>query len=263
MRAEGPGQPNHYPSLRLNCGVIRFVDSSIDLEASRGKRTCKRHPESTRMRFDAGQVDAESAAAPVGAGDVDSASPVGDDSLHQGQAEARALAGLLGGEEGLEDPRQRLRVHAPAPILDLQKHIGSRPERAVRKGARDGKVCLSQADAKAAVVADGVYGVGAKVHHDSVQLRRVTNHEKRRCWSSRFQLEVDAGSAAAAYKLKGLGNDLVELDRHANPALVAGSEEDPVHEVARATRTAQDVLREAARRRTLLWAFDTPFRPSH
>ncbi len=71
------------------------------------------------------QVDAEDGAAADLAFDRDVAAALLDDAVDHRQAEAGALARPLGGEEGLEDPRQHRRRHAGAGVGDRQHHVGA------------------------------------------------------------------------------------------------------------------------------------------
>ena len=52
----------------------------------------------------------------------DPAAALGHDAVHGRQPQAGALADLLGGEERLEDPRERLLVHALAGVGHHQRH---------------------------------------------------------------------------------------------------------------------------------------------
>ena len=54
------------------------------------------------------QVDDDGGALAERALDVDMAPRLGDEAVHHAQPQARALADLLGGEERVEDARQRL-----------------------------------------------------------------------------------------------------------------------------------------------------------
>src|SRR5207248_869083 len=65
------------------------------------------------------QADAERAAAPHLALDLDGAAVVADDAEADRQSQPRPLADRLGGEERLEQPRPVLRPDAAAVVLHL------------------------------------------------------------------------------------------------------------------------------------------------
>ena len=75
-----------------------------------------------------GQVDLEGRSLARFAVDVDEAVVLLDDAVDRGQAQAGALAHLLGGEERLEDVVQGLLVHAAAVVADGQQHILARAQ---------------------------------------------------------------------------------------------------------------------------------------
>lgn len=103
-----------------------------------------------------------------------------DDLIRQSKAEAGAFAGLLCGEEGLEDVLQRLLVHAAAGVGDAQADVARpflgdllfREERrqltARHDTAPDGQL--------SALGADGVDGVDADVQHHLLQLGRIAQN---------------------------------------------------------------------------------------
>ena len=62
------------------------------------------------------------------AGDADRAPVLFDDAVHRGQAQARALAAFLGGEERFEQARARLLVDAVPGIRDAQHAVRARLE---------------------------------------------------------------------------------------------------------------------------------------
>ena len=88
------------------------------------------------------QEDGESGALARRALDRDVPAALLHDAVDRGQAEAGALAGLLGGEEGLEDPRLRRHVHADAGVAHGEHDVGAGPHavaaRVVGGGQRAG-----------------------------------------------------------------------------------------------------------------------------
>ena len=103
-----------------------------------------------------------------------------DDLVGQGKAEAGAFAGLLCGEEGLEDVLHRLLVHAAAGVGDAQADV-ARPflgnllfrEERRQLTARHDTAPDGQLSARGA---DGVDGVDADVQQHLLQLGRIAQN---------------------------------------------------------------------------------------
>ncbi len=93
------------------------------------------------------QLDAEQGAAAAGAaGDGQAALVQLEDALRDGEAEPSALAGRLGGEEGVEDHLAQLLGNARAAVLDLEHHHpgpSGRGSQRVERWTRIGSFWLS------------------------------------------------------------------------------------------------------------------------
>ena len=76
--------------------------------------------------LDPGQEHLERGAFPGLAVDLDVPPTLLGDPVDHGQAQARPLAPLLGGEERLEDPRLGVRVHSAPGVAHGQHDVGSR-----------------------------------------------------------------------------------------------------------------------------------------
>ena len=76
--------------------------------------------------FRARHVDPERRPVPLLGVHPDAAPVLLHDAVARRQAEARALADLLRGEEGLEDVRLHVRVHADAGVADGEQHVRAR-----------------------------------------------------------------------------------------------------------------------------------------
>src|SRR5688500_9733998 len=91
------------------------------------------------------------------------------ESVYRGQTEAGSLAGALGGEEGIENPGQRLAIHSVARIA--HPHRNALAERAlvvsVALGAPLQVQCL---DRKEPALRHRVRGVERQVHDDALEL---------------------------------------------------------------------------------------------
>ena len=86
------------------------------------------------LGLDARQEDLERRPAAGRAVDADRALVIPHDAVHDGEPEARALAGALGREERIEDALERRGVHAVAVVDDAQPRPARRPRRP-RRGA--------------------------------------------------------------------------------------------------------------------------------
>src|SRR5258706_13549272 len=81
-----------------------------------------------------GQEDLTCAAAPGRARHLRYAAGIRHDTEYEGQAQPGALAHFLGGEEGLEDVRERGLIHAGAGVRDDELDVASRRERGLGDG---------------------------------------------------------------------------------------------------------------------------------
>ncbi len=76
--------------------------------------------------------------------------------MHQRQAQTRAFADLLGGEERIEDPLEPLGGNAGAGILDDEPRIGSGGQRAARQRTALGQSNAFQQHGEYAAAVHGV-----------------------------------------------------------------------------------------------------------
>ena len=120
------------------------------------------------------------------------------------EAEAGAFADFLGGEERLEDARDRRLVHPGA-------------------GIGDGKLCARvhrlERDAQRALARHRLDRVGAEVHQHLVELRRVAHHVHRCSWH--IALEQDSGRERPAHQVEGLGDHATQVHPSTLAALAA------------------------------------------
>ncbi len=133
-----------------------------------------------RLRPGPGQVDGEAGAGAGLAVHEDAAAVLLDDALHGGQPQPGALAAGLRGEEGVEDPVQRVGVHAGAVVAHGEAHVGARLEglqdrtRRVRDVRRD--LDIGRLHGERAAAGHGVPGVDGQVDEDLLRLDRVDEH---------------------------------------------------------------------------------------
>src|SRR6266850_1304993 len=192
---------------------------------------------------DARHVDRERGAAPGGARHVDCAAGVSDDAVNERQSEPGPLADLLRREKRLEDAAERCFVHARPRVLDGETRIGSGDHGAVRQRALGADLGGFEGHAQRTFPAHRLNRIRAQIHHDLMQLRRVTEYLQRR--GGQLRLEAYFGVQRAAHELQRLGDDPAEIDSDALAVLAAAIGEDLVDQAARPVRRGENVLRVA------------------
>jgi hypothetical protein len=95
-----------------------------------------------------------------------------DDATRAGETQARALSGGLGGEEGLEDVRQRRLGHALSGVSHGKTHVGARRE-LPGPNCRPIDDDCSGLDDNAALRGDCFAAVEEEVHQDLLHLQAV------------------------------------------------------------------------------------------
>jgi hypothetical protein len=129
------------------------------------------------LRRGPGQVDPDRRALPGRALRRDDAADGRHDAVHHRKAQPRPLPDVLGGEEGVENALQGLRVHPRPRVRHRDEgvvpghHVALPGRRAVGHGQR-----LHPHLHRAARLAHGVHGIGAQVEHGLVQLKRIGQH---------------------------------------------------------------------------------------
>src|SRR3954471_9487798 len=151
-------------SLRQACP--RNTYTYITLPPPRGPSTFRAALGGGRHPAVAGEGDGEGGSLARRAVHLDVAAVALDDAVHDGEAEARALAHVLGGEEGVEDAGQDVRGDARAVVADRDPGPlgGGVPHDA------DGPSALAQ----------GLGGVGQQVHQHLVDLAGQPQQARRR-----------------------------------------------------------------------------------
>ena len=162
--------------------------------------------------------------------------------MHHGQAQARALAHGLGGEEGLEDALQRGGIHAGAAVAHRQGHVVDGRQAKPFGEARVGLYRRSfdmDAAALSALALDGVDGIGAQVEQGLLDLGGVGQHGGQACLQLHVQL--DGGGQGHAQQALGVVRHLGQRHGRALRGLVAAEGEDLAHQVARAAAGLVDL----------------------
>ena len=97
--------------------------------------------------------------------DLDPALVLLHDAIDRGQAHARALADLTGGEERLENAGARGLVHAVARICYTEAHELPLPRLRVLRGARGGDLHQARGHAQTTAAGHGVAGIDNEIRH--------------------------------------------------------------------------------------------------
>ena len=163
--------------------------------------------------------------------------PVGLDPLeHHEEAEARALAPLLGGEEGLEDPGEDLGLHALAPVGDLDQDPGRR--RLPLLGARRPRGVLPGGEPQHPAPGHGVPRVDAEVEHGLVEVRGPAHHAGQpRC---RVEHDLDAAVEGLPRQACAVGEHRRDVHRGRLAGGLPGDAEEASREVRAPLRRLLD-----------------------
>ena len=128
------------------------------------------------------------------------------------QPQPGALAHLLGGEEGLEHPRERLGVHTHAGVADRDENVRPGRDR-LRNGLDIGliKVCVRRLDGKPPAAWHSVAGVHGEVDQRVLELARI--HQRAPKTRARHRLQRDGLAQGALKQVGEPGNQPCGLNR--------------------------------------------------
>ncbi len=178
--------------------------------------------------------------------DLQSRCVVEDDSVHEGQAKARARAHGLGGKKRIEDPLDLGVGHAQPGIDDVDARV-SRPQQVAHRAVAL-RVHFDRCGANddAAGFADRLHRVGHEVGEHLVQLRRVSRDHDG------FGRNLDGNRHPCGERCAGeaphLGDDLLQRHRRAAAHPRATERQDAGDQVARALGGDDNVVDVAAQR---------------
>ena len=119
------------------------------------------------------EVHGEHRPLPGGAFHEDGSPALAHDPIGHREAQPRALALLLGGEEGIEDPALDGGVHAHPGVRDPQPRIAAGGQRVRPHGQGRLEGDVTGVEGEDAPLRHRVAGVDAEVHHHLLQARRV------------------------------------------------------------------------------------------
>ena len=126
-----------------------------------------------RGHLDARQEDAERRALAQLAVDPDMPAALVHDAVHRGEPEPRAV--VLGGEEGLEEVRLHVRVHADARIRHLEHHVRARLEPGPRRLVLADHA-IGRLDGQAPAIRHGVARIDGEVQEHLLDLAGIGRH---------------------------------------------------------------------------------------
>ena len=174
--------------------------------------------------FEAGEADAERAAAAGPAVDVDEALVLLDDAVDGGEAEAGAEADGFGGEEGFESVGDGVGVHAAAIVADGEAGICAGDAAGIFGAEGFVDADGLGADGDGAAVGHGVARIDAEVGEDLVDLGRI--HLDGDGDGGGEPFEVDVFADEAAEHVDGTGDGVVEVEDAGHDGLLASEGEE-------------------------------------
>jgi hypothetical protein len=174
------------------------------------------------------------------------------EAIDHGEAEPRALADLLRGEERLEHLFQHLAGHADAGIGDRDHHVLARPDLAVRGRIGLVEMGVGGLDRELAAARHGVAGIDDEIEERAFELVLVGVREPQP--AGEHGLNGDPLAKRPPEEIGHAADEPVEVDGLGLQRLAAGEREEPM--VRPAARCAP--CRAAS---MLRWAFGR-FEPS-
>jgi len=130
------------------------------------------------------------------------------EAVRHGHAQAGTDAHGLGGEERLEHPSQRLRVHPHAGVAQRHADVGSGLDPGVQRTIGRAQPRAPHFDVQRAALRHGVTGVGDEVQQDLLHRRRIGFDHA--AFLVRLELHFDAGRKAAAQGVERVAHELGE-----------------------------------------------------
>ncbi len=226
LRAIGRGQHAITPPVEHAAGdladAVLVLDDQDDL-AGAGQIALVGGPRHRRQLFGGRQHHGARGAEAGLRVEPDIAAGLGDDPVDRGQPEAGALALGLGGEERLEHPLERGRIHPVSVVAHAQADVAPRLEAGPRARVALVDVDVRGLDQQPAASRHRVAGVHGQVDQDLLHLARVGEYRPQVVLERRAQLDVLA--EAAPQQLMSVADGLVEADHLGMDHLAAGKGE--------------------------------------
>ena len=154
-----------------------------------------------------------------------------DDAVDHRQAEAGALADLLGGEERLENLRAHVGRDAVSVVLDFDQHIIGRSDRHLLQAAAFGGGKVARAQRDPAALAHRVARVDDEVDDHLLELVEVGLHQPE--IAAVHDIELDRLANQPAQQHLQLRQDVVELQRLRAKRLAARKRQKLPHQPRR------------------------------
>ena len=178
--------------------------------------------------LDARQQQGHRGAAGLATADAHAAARLLGEAIHHRHAQAAAHAELLGGEEGLEDPRQGAAVHAHAVVGDGDLHVVAGRDFEVGGGVHV-EVLEGRFDAQLAPVGHRVAGVEGQVEEGVLELVGV--HHGHQAGLAAGGGHRDGAGQRATDQLGHAEDQLIDLDGFGFEGLAAGKAEQAADEL--------------------------------
>jgi len=175
-------------------GRVEFRNVGCDIELLEGLR----------------EIHGEASAAAGSGIDVDEAATLLDDAVDGGQAKARALAGFLGGEEGLEDAGLGGGVHAVTSVGNGEQNVVTKLDRGMKMRVVVIDEEVLRFEGEPAAKGHGVAGVDGEVQENLFELAGVGFDAAERITEAQAEFDVFANETAE--KLAHVGDEFVEVE---------------------------------------------------
>ena len=197
---------------------------------------------SRRRRLGARQEDREGAALAGARGHLDLPAALPHDAVHRREAQARAPAQLLGGEERLEQMRQHVVVHADAGVAHAQRDQRAAERQAFgrrrARGRRRSRWRWSSVSVPPAGMASRALTPRLAITCSSCPGSAITSPSD----GSRCELELDLLAHHAAEHAAHFVHDRVEVHQPRLQHLLPAEGQELAHEPGRPVGRAADLL---------------------
>lgn len=147
---------------------------------------------------------------------------------HHAEAEAGALADILGRVEGLEGAGKRLRRHAHAGIGNRDHHILPRLHLVMMQGVAFVEMCIAGFECQLAALRHGIAGIDDEVEHRHLELPGIDLGEPEARPAHEFEFDL-LGNRPPQHRLDA-GDQLVHVDNLRLQCLSARECEQPVRQ---------------------------------
>jgi hypothetical protein len=160
--------------------------------------------------------------------------------VHHAEAQAAALADLLGGEERVERARDHLGRHPAAGVVDGKHHILAELELRIDFGEPGFQHEIIRLDGDPAASRHGVAGVDAQVEHRILELRLIDPHRPQLVRHD--DVDADLLAERGAQQRKHLFDRNRQIEGAKLQRLDARKRQQPLHQIGTAQRRLQCIV---------------------